>query len=93
MIALNINPPNNHINLPPIVHNLPQSKPPMRKVFTFAGIQSLKGVTYDRDTDTVYNNIHPESLACEEDPTRRNMRTILMGIGSGLSSIMLSLNH
>ena len=33
------------------------------------------------------------TLACEEDPTRRNMRTILMGIGSGLSSIMLSLNH
>ena len=65
------------LNLP-IVHNLPENKPPKRKVFTFAGIQSSKGVTYDRATDKVYNNIYPDkpftsglvipkSLAHEED--------------------------
>ena len=32
--------------LPPIVHNLKINKSPTRKVFTFKGIQSYKGVFY-----------------------------------------------
>ena len=32
------------------------------------------------------------TLACEDDPQKKKVRTVLMGIGSGLSSIMLSLN-
>ena len=42
------------------MHNLAEDKPPTRKVFTFQGIQSSKGVSYDRATDKVYNNIHPD---------------------------------
>ncbi len=48
------------INMKPIVHNLPEDKPPTRKVFTFSGIQSSKGVSYDRATDKVYNNVYPD---------------------------------
>lgn len=32
------------------------------------------------------------TLACEDDPQKKKAKTVLMGIGSGLSSIMLSLN-
>ena len=46
--------------LPPIVHNLPIKKPKTRKVFTFKGIQSSKGVTHDRETDRVYNYVYPD---------------------------------
>ena len=73
------------INIPPIVHNLPENKPPKLKVFTFAGIQSSKGVTYDRATDEVYNNIYtdkpftsglviPKSLADEEDRPKSQLK-------------------
>ena len=48
------------INMKPIVHNLPEDKSAIRKVFTFAGIQSSKSVTYDRATDKLYNNICPD---------------------------------
>ena len=46
--------------LPPIVHNLKINKSPTRKVFTFKGIQSSKGVTHLRETGLVYNNIYPD---------------------------------
>ena len=36
--------------LPPIVYNLKINKSKTRKVFTFKGIQSLKGVTHLRET-------------------------------------------
>ena len=48
------------INMPPIVYNLPKKKTPTRKVFTFAGIQSSKAVTYDRHHDKVFNNVYPD---------------------------------
>ena len=31
-----------------------------RKVFTFKGIQSSKGVTHLRETGLVYNNVYPD---------------------------------
>ena len=46
--------------LPPIVHNLKINKSPTRKVFTFKGIQSSKGVTHLRETGLVYNNVYPD---------------------------------
>ena len=46
--------------LGPFVHHLPMDKPPKRTVFTFAGIQSSKGVTHDRETALVYNNVYPD---------------------------------
>ena len=46
--------------LPPIVHNLKIKKPKIRKVFTFKGIQSSKGVTHLRETGLVYNNVYPD---------------------------------
>ena len=46
--------------LPPIVHNLKIKKPKTRKVFTFKGIQSSKGVTHLRETGLVYNNVYPD---------------------------------
>ena len=57
-----------------------------KDVFTFAGIQSSKGETYDRDTDKVYNNIYPDkpftsglvipkSLAYEEDRPVSQLKT------------------
>ena len=42
-----------------ILHNLKIKKPSTRKVFTFKGIQSSKGVTHDRETGLVYNNVYP----------------------------------
>ena len=49
------------INMKPIVHKLPENKPATRKVFTFAGIQASKSVTYDRKTNKVYNNTYPDA--------------------------------
>ena len=46
--------------LPPILHNLKIKKPSTRKVFTFKGIQSSKGVTHHRETGLVYNNVCPD---------------------------------
>ncbi len=62
------------------------NKSPTRKVFTFAGIQSSKSVTYDRETDKVYNNIYPDkprtsgmvipkSLAEEQDRPPKQLKT------------------
>ena len=46
--------------LPPIVYNLKVNKSKTRKVFTFKGIQSSKGVTHLRETGLVYNNVYPD---------------------------------
>ena len=72
--------------LPPIVHNLEINKSPTRKVFTFKGIQSSKGVTHDRETGLVYNNVYPDvdrrsgliipkSLVKTEDRPKSQMKT------------------
>jgi hypothetical protein len=45
----------------PILHTLPIQKPPTRKVFSFAGIQSTRGVTHIRATGKVHNNIWPDT--------------------------------
>ena len=46
--------------LGPIVNTLPEDKPPQRTVFSFAGMQSSKGVTHLRETGQVYNNVYPD---------------------------------
>ena len=72
--------------LSPIVHNLKIHKSPTRKVFTFRGIQSSKGVTHDREAGLVYNNVYPDvdlksgliipkTLVKTEDRPKSQMKT------------------
>ena len=72
--------------LPPIVHNLKINKSPTREVFTFKGIQSSKGVTHDRETGLIYNNVYPDvdrksgliipkTLVKTEDRPKKQLKT------------------
>ena len=70
----------------PIVHNFKINKSPTREVFTFKGIQSVKGVTHLRETRFVYNNIYldverdsgliiPKTLIKTENRPKKQLKT------------------
>ena len=44
----------------PIAYNFKVNKLKTRKIFTFKGIQSSKGVIHLRETGLVYNNVYPD---------------------------------
>ena len=57
--------------LPPIAYNFKVDKLKTRKIFTFKGIQSSKGVTHLRETGLVYNNVYLD-MEWDSGLVRRN---------------------